>query len=80
MRRIKIFLMSAVVTVAMLVALAGPAMANDRFVDGNFCCDGFAFPRDVVGDNVVFVPIDEDCDFAGTREVDDVTLVFLDCD
>ena len=52
MRRLKMLLMSAVLAVAMLIALSGPAMAHD------FCCVGDR----IIGDDDVrlVVLLDED--------------------
>ena len=88
MRRLKMLLMSAVVTVAMLIALSGPAMADD------FCCDGFGsrfdgfgsplflggdrFVRDFDDRDVVF--LDEDCDVEDVDEVGNIIFVVVDCD
>ncbi len=76
MRRLKMLLMSAVLTVAMLVALASPAMADD------FCC----FLGDHVGDGDIVVVLDEE-DFEDLVEdaienaIDDGRfVVFLDDD
>jgi hypothetical protein len=78
MRRLKMLLMSAVVTVAMLVALAGPAMADD------FCCDSFGSPlflggdRFIDGRDVIF--LDEDCDVEDVDEFGNIIFVVVDCD
>ncbi len=75
MRRFKMLLMSAVLTVAMLVALAGPAMADD------FCCGGFGSPV-VLGDgDVVFLladeDLEEDLEDAFEDALDDGRVVFI---
>jgi len=86
MRRIKMILTSAVVTVAMLIALAGPAMAHDRFVGdrfvgSDFCCDrlddrfhdrGLLFLRDVDDD--------DDCDVEDVDRLGNVIFVVVECD
>ena len=79
MRRLKMLVMSAVLTVAMLVALSGPAMAHSCCIDDFLVGDRF----DGIDDGRLLFLIDEDeddCDFDGARRIDDVTLVFLDCD
>ena len=82
MRRLKMLLMSAVLAVAMLVALSGPAMAH-----GFDCCvDGFVgnpfFPggqiRDLDDRDVIFLP--EACDVEDVDEVGNLIFVEVDCD
>ena len=81
MRRIKMILTSAVVTVAMLIALAGPAMAHDRFVgdrfvgsrlDDRFHERGLLFLRDVDDD--------DDCDVEDVDRLGNVIFVVVECD
>ena len=83
MRRLKMLLMSVVLAVAMLVALSGPAMAND------VCCFGFdsfaspvflddGFVRDFGGRDVVF--LDEDCEVEDVDEFGNIIFVVVDCD
>ena len=78
MTRIKMLLMSAVVAVAMLVALSGPALAHD------FCCD-----RDFIGDRFVDrgdllflhdIDDDDDCDVDDVDRLGNLILVEVDCD
>jgi hypothetical protein len=78
MRRLKMLLMSAVLAVAMLVALSGPAMAHDccfdRFVGSPFLVgDPFIDDRDVVF-------LDEDCDVEDVDEFGNIIFVVVDCD
>ena len=87
MRRLKMLLMSAVLTGAMLIALSGPAMAHvccvgdgfhdiddDVFIGGRF--------HDIDDGRLLFLvdEDDDDCDLDEAQRVDGVTLLFLDCD
>ena len=80
MRRLKMLLMSAVLAVAMLIALSGPAMAHD------FCCDGFVGSPFFIGDRIrdfddrEVVFLDEDCDVEDVDEFGNIIFVVVDCD
>ena len=78
MTRIKMLLMSAVVAVAMLVALSGPALAH------GFCCS-----HDFIGDRFVDrgdllllhdIDDDDDCDLEDVDRVGNVIFFEVDCD
>jgi hypothetical protein len=88
MTRIKMLLMSAVVTVAMLVALSGPALAHDFCCDRDFIGDRFCCDHDFIGDRFVDrgdllflhdIDDDDECDFDDVDRVGNVIFFEVDC-